>query len=1087
MKKFFSRISVRLVGCGLLAGLMVWGGLSLLNQETSKDDLLNFADLPTEFVEKYFDGYSEMAKKGEQENILTVVSTDMPNIYGAIDVVEAPNHTYLLMYDSEEARENAYLELVEDKLVSVEKNVTLKAMDFNSWGIERMGLDVALEAVGQGGETVKVAIIDTGLDVATYKMNYPHRNVSGYNIESSSSSLGDMIDKDGHGTHVTGTVTEGTPDNVEMLVIRASRGSAKEFYSTDVLEAVYYAIEAGADVINMSLGTYSQIDSLELALRGAAQNNNTVSVAAAGNDGTNDVSYPAGYDCVLSVAAVGRSLNHASYSNYGSTVDFVAPGTSVGSINGVLSGTSMATPHVSAAVAILKSYNVNLPFVATKTLLSQHARDLGDTGWDEYYGYGMIDFTDAEFCDGGYCDEYGVFAVGAGDFTEIEVSNVKLTDLNYYSIQNLMLTEVNLFTSPTSYITKKIQEISGIEISGYDAEAMGEQDVTITFGGLHTTMKVTNPAEYESGWEYEVNEDDEILLTGYTDNKDYDDDNDVITKIYAPTSIGGKNVVAFAQTWKSYTYGDNNEYTGQMKVSPFDSSVYASGYVEEVYLPEPLVEIGEESFANFTRLKKIVMQAEAVRIKEGAFYQASSLKMVEGNIVELGPWAFEGAERLKSVGLAYGLTVISQDAFNGCAALERVQIPNTVTDIETGAFSNSGLVSINIPTSVTNIEQGAFGNCGSLESIVVDEYNPKYYDIDSEVLMEDVVFDSVVLVGTKSFNIPAWTTHIGEQAFSGIKTVTSLVLPNYLVSIGEEAFYGCTGLSEVTIPKDAVVEELAFGGTSESLKLKVYSGSSANNYAVRGRISYETLDASYARVVDSFNVGDTLSDDTEVEFYYDYGVLENGLFSSFTDLDGQKVVKKVNDFVSVEYPGEVNHFRAGDTYFVANYKDNLNKNATIRVNIVVDGEPAPSLDIDNLTHEIASVEEIESGVLVTSAKPCIVLISRDAGETYEKISATKNGEADNEYRFEFEKDGVANVKVILKGDGNLDGVVSIADSNMINKSLVSNTLIMYRQLTDFQKLILDLNNDSFITLADSNTINKSLVSDALVMYRPIQW
>ena len=90
-------------------------------------------------------------------------------------------------------------------------------------------------------------------------------------------------------------------------------------------------------------------------------------------------------------------------------------------------------------------------------------------------------------------------------------------------------------------------------------------------------------------------------------------------------------------------------------------------------------------------------------------------------------------------------------------------------------------------------------------------------------------------------------------------------------------------------------------------------------------------------------------------------------------------------------------------------------------------------------------------------------------------------------KFLDENEGFEEIIVALKGDGNLDGAVSIADSNMVNRSLISPSLGMYRPLTELQSLLLDLNNSGDITIADSNTINRSLISDTLDMYRAIRW
>ena len=375
---------------------------------TSKAQFVENGELTDGFMEEYLDAYAKMNEKGEQENILTIVSDKRPDGYGAIDVVVGPNHTYFLMYDSAESRDEAYAKFKASDSATVDKNIKMHLVSHNSWGVEKMGLDKAIEAISDGGQAVKVAIIDTGLDVELFQTNYPDRDFSTYDIETSSNAPEDMVDHEGHGTHVTGIVADGTPGSVSIMAMRATKGEDDTVYSSDATTLIYKAISDGATVINLSLGAYEQVTSQKIALD-YAKDMGVITAAAAGNDGKSDILYPAGYDNTLSVSAILPNLSFASFSNYGETIDFAAPGVNILSINGVQHGTSMATPHVAAAVAILKSYNPSLSFDDAKNLLIEHTQDLGDQGWDQQFGYGFIDFKDAEFCDGVHCDEFGIF------------------------------------------------------------------------------------------------------------------------------------------------------------------------------------------------------------------------------------------------------------------------------------------------------------------------------------------------------------------------------------------------------------------------------------------------------------------------------------------------------------------------------------------------------------------------------------------------------------------------------------------------------------------------------------------------------
>lgn len=277
------------------------------------------------------------------------------------------------------------------------------------------------------GEGAVVAVIDTGLRLGgadTPVCVYP-----GYDFVNNDN---DPSDDEGHGTHVTGTIAQNTNNGIGVagvayqsciMPIKALNALGEGSY-TNIANAIYFAVDNGANVINMSLGGYSSDNTLANAVA-YADAHGVIVVAAAGNDSTNIPHYPSAYETVISVGATGYDNSLASYSNYGSTVDVVAPGGDMfeylynpagrikgeivkdlngdGYPDGILQetfddtgfgyffyqGTSMAAPHVAGVAALLVSMGKTDP-KEVRSILESTATDLGTLGRDDIFGYGLI-------------------------------------------------------------------------------------------------------------------------------------------------------------------------------------------------------------------------------------------------------------------------------------------------------------------------------------------------------------------------------------------------------------------------------------------------------------------------------------------------------------------------------------------------------------------------------------------------------------------------------------------------------------------------------------------------------------------------
>jgi len=279
-----------------------------------------------------------------------------------------------------------------------------------------IGLLQAKETWAEGltGAGVKVCIVDTGFDV-THE-DFAATNVTGETL-STVFEWGD--DFDGHGSHVAGIVAAndndiglvGVAPDADLHIVQVFDDFGF-VYASALVDAAYSCRDAGASIISMSLGGPEQLDEERDIFTELYNENNILSIAAAGNSGFDDFSYPASYADVLSIGAVDRNEEVAFFSTFNNMVDLAAPGVDIWSTLPMsedcficqefaktryasLDGTSQATPHVAGAAALLFSYDTTADVSHIHNALLASARDLGVAGRDDFYGQGLVQTRDA--------------------------------------------------------------------------------------------------------------------------------------------------------------------------------------------------------------------------------------------------------------------------------------------------------------------------------------------------------------------------------------------------------------------------------------------------------------------------------------------------------------------------------------------------------------------------------------------------------------------------------------------------------------------------------------------------------------------
>ncbi|SDB83410.1 subtilisin [Shouchella lonarensis] len=360
----------RFVGVALACILILSGGQSFAATTSAKGE--------------YLIGF----KNGERAQTLQLLADEGVKVHHQFKFAEIAHVTL---------PNNVALSLEEHESIAfVEENAEMVAYAQQvPYGVTNIRAQEVQQSDGNKGAGVRVAVLDTGIQ--------HHEDLAVAGGVSFVPSESNYQDGNGHGTHVAGTIAAldnqigvlGVSPDVELYAVKVLSSSGSGTLA-GIARGIEWAADHDMDIVNMSLGGSSGSQTLEQAVNYAHGEGVTL-VAAAGNSGSflwfNTIGYPAKYENVIAVGAVNENNARASFSSVGDELDVMAPGVDVLSshLNNAyqsFSGTSMASPHVAGAAALLLADDPSLSNEDIRGLLRDTAIPLGS---HFYYGKGVID------------------------------------------------------------------------------------------------------------------------------------------------------------------------------------------------------------------------------------------------------------------------------------------------------------------------------------------------------------------------------------------------------------------------------------------------------------------------------------------------------------------------------------------------------------------------------------------------------------------------------------------------------------------------------------------------------------------------
>lgn len=668
-----------------------------------------------------------------------IVCGEFEEDYGAQVIIEGYKDYTVLCYPSWQVADYAYSQLIKDQDITVMidssicaasqldvevESIKDQATDKN-WGYDAISADVInqyMQAYGSDEELV-VAVLDSGVNTShsffDNRFLIENGKIVGdsYYTSTATGKQYNFEDDYGHGSHVSGIITQLTPDNVKILPMKVLNSSGKGSFLNCLLaiEKIIevYSKEYNICCVNLSLGgasnDYDTISDFNNFFK-TLYDNGILSVIAAGNDQLDTKDYvPASCDYAITVSALKNDENtyifDHEYSNFGAEIDISAPGTSIYSAyiegnNAVISGTSMAAPHVSAAIALLcldqQYWNGSKANFSAKTIearLLDNVVDLGESGWDKFYGWGMVDFRyfNLESKNNDVLSFYdGQNQLNDSDyieFTEDFDLTVRSSDSTYdiyYTIDGSTPDlNSNLYTAPIAINISVIFKFIAFKV---------ENGTVVSNSPLYTVDLFNANDSID---DFFVNENG--VLIEYTGH---------FEKLEIPQVVDGLNVESLG------------------------IRLFYDNEIEYLSLPNSCTKIEEYCFSDCFNLKEISLDS----------------------VTEIDAFAFENCYALTEITLT-NTTILAKEipneklnghVFENCDNLEIVYMPKIVT-MGQNNFTNSAIKEIAIGTDFDNADGRTidsnitiYGYQSSSAQQYARIYGNKFIAIDSFALLTDL-------------------------------------------------------------------------------------------------------------------------------------------------------------------------------------------------------------------------------------------------------------------------------------------------------------------------------------------------------------